>query len=56
MKGFLKMDKNKFSIIIKYKDGTTSWNNLSTQIVSFLIDNEELKNILCSERGSVNGD
>ena len=48
------MDKNNFTVTIKYNEDSTSWNNLSTQIVSFLIENEKLKHLLCSERRNKN--
>ena len=34
---------------ISYKDDAKSWNNISNNLISFLVESEELRKILCKE-------
>ncbi|WP_297522501.1 hypothetical protein [uncultured Clostridium sp.] len=34
---------------IRYKDDAESWNNLSRNLISFLVESDELRKLLCKE-------
>ena len=48
-KGGESMENKKIKVRIKYNDDSASWNNLSKHLISFLVESDELKKILCKE-------
>lgn len=41
--------KNNYKITINYNEGTESWNNLVNNILSFIVDNNSLGDLIHNE-------